>query len=75
MVGKQNCSSFTSLWFRALACGGLEMCCNVGGVPFSFFLRGEEKNKINSSNSATTYQRAKFRFLIFKYRDSTQYGI
>ena len=28
----QNCSSFTSLWFRALARGGLEMCCNVRGL-------------------------------------------
>jgi hypothetical protein len=49
----------------ALACGGLEMCCNVGGV--SFFAWGE-KNKINSSKFAPTCQRAKyFNLLVLNY--------
>jgi hypothetical protein len=67
LVRKQNCSSFTSLRFRALARGGLEMCCNVGWVPFLFFAGGKKKNKINFSNTATTCPRAKFRF---KYSNS-----
>jgi hypothetical protein len=37
VVRGQNCSSFTSLGFRALACGGLEMCCNVRGLLIGAF--------------------------------------
>jgi len=38
----------------ALACGGLEMCCNVGqGFPSSFC--GGRKNKINSSKFAPNF--------------------
>jgi hypothetical protein len=36
------------------------------GFLFPFFAGGKKENKINSSNFAPTYQRAKFRFLIFK---------
>ena len=33
---------FCKLWFAGLACGGMQMCCFVGGVS-SFFARGEKK--------------------------------
>jgi hypothetical protein len=37
--------------------------CAICGLGFlSFFCGGEEKNKINSSKFAPTYQRAKFLF-------------
>jgi len=48
---------FGKLWLQRWLVG-LANVCNVGGVSF-FFLRGEEKNKINSSKFAPTYQRAK----------------
>jgi hypothetical protein len=57
-VLKQNCSSFASFGFERRLVGLANVLFCVLGFPF-FFLRGEEKNKINSSKFAPTYQRAK----------------
>ena len=52
----------------ALACGALAICAMWVGFP-SFFLRGEEKNKINSIKFALSCQKAKsFLFSIYHYR-------
>jgi len=52
----------------ALARGALAMCAMWVGF-LSSFLRGEEKNKINSIKFALSYQKAKsFLFSIYYYR-------
>ena len=41
---------FDKALVTALACAGLQMCCNVGGVSFFFFCGGRKKQNKFPSN-------------------------
>jgi len=56
-VRKQDCTLWQSFGF-SVGLWGFANVCNVGGVSFFFFLRGEEKNKINFHQICTVLSKS-----------------